>query len=248
MNRIIPIALLLASLVFTASADFRRLLLAGRVSASCATTDTTVPHDVLLEGWQTGAGENTWTNIGDSAKMNIIDTTAYTSGKPAGACDKAFVLTNGTDGVEAFKLWDNGSAIVTSSTALDVVFSLYVETSPGNNDAFIFLTANNNVSTTTASPVFDAALYNNAGTLQIGIGGTAATALYTNVTAGTWNTIKIHIDTTAANSYWQLNGGSTIGFTNANTSARYFRQGAVSALDANDTGTVIHDLLHIDTP
>ncbi len=222
--------------------------MAQNETAPCATANTTVPHDVLLEGWQTGAGENTWTNIGGTSKTAIIDTTAFTSGKPAGACDKAYAVTNLTDGVEQFNLWDNGSAIVTSSTALDVVTYFYVETAPGSGDAFVFLTANNNVSTVTASPVFDAVIWNNGGTLSLGVGASIATASYTNISSGTWNKLKVHVDTTAASSYWNLNDGSNIGFTNANTSARYFRVGAVSSLDANDTGTVFHDLIHIDTP
>jgi hypothetical protein len=250
MKRILLISLLLLAICLTTDAQSsrRRALMAQRASTACATSDTTEPHDTLLEGWQTGAGENTWTNIGDTAKMDIIDTSSLTTGKPAGACDKSFVVTNGTDGVEAFKLWDNGSAIVTSSTALDVVQWVYVHTAPGNNDVFVIATANNNVSTVTASPVFDMLLRNNAGTLEVGVGASAATAIYTNITVSTWTRVQVHVDTLAANSYFTVNSGDQLGFVNVNTSARYFRIGGVSSVDANDTGTYLFDLTCLNTP
>jgi hypothetical protein len=180
--------------------------------------------------------------------MNIIDTTAFSSCKPVGACDRAFVVTNGTDGVEAFKLLDLGSAIVTSSTALDVTQYIYVETAPGNGDVFVILTANNNVSTVITSPVFDVVLRNTGGTLELGVGASAVTAVYTNITVSTWTRLDIHVDTTATSSTWTVNSGNSMSFTNANTSARYFRTGGVSSVDGNDTGTYLFDLLHLNTP
>lgn len=213
-------------------------------ATGCLTTDTVLPHDILLEGWQSG-GENTWTNTGDTAKIDIIDSSAFATGKPAFLCNSALVCSNGTDGVEAFKLYDLGSTIDTSSTALDVTQWIYVHTAPGNNDLIRIWGMNNSVSSATSSEVCGLNLTNAAGVVWIGI---AATTTYTNIPTGEWVKVAVHLDPTAASSTFTVNDGDSQTFTRANNSVRYLRIGAPSSLDANDTGIMLFDGLHLNTP
>lgn len=243
--RIILLILLTALSASIAEAQLNwKPILNRRQTSSCATTDTSLPHDTLLEGWQAG-GENTWTNTGDTAKIDIIDSSAFTTGKPAFLCNSSLVCSNGTDGVEGFKLLDLGSTINTASTAINITQWIYIHTAPGNNDLIRVFTINNSVSSATSSEVAGINVTNAAGTVWIGL---SSSITYTNIPTGEWVKVAIHLDTTSSSSTFTVNDGDSQSFTNANTQFRYVRIGAPASLDANDTGIMLFDGLHIDAP
>jgi len=219
--------------------------------AECATTDTALAHDVLLEGWQGDGTENAWTEAGTPGMITMgADSSALTSGKPDGACDLAMSFDNVGFGTENWVRWDNGSAIDVDTIAIDVVFYIYVETRLDSGESFNIVSAN---PTTTFSSTLGASI-------ALGDNGTAATltargntvATAGTLTSGQWNLVKLHIDTatTGNASYLQINGGSTLGFNRSTggEDVQYFNFGAGSSLDAGDVCKFWIDVVAINTP
>jgi hypothetical protein len=219
----------------------------GVVSAVCATSDTTLPHDQLLEGWQNSGPENTWTSwVGtDVASFDQnFDTSALTTGKPVGACDRGLQVTvTGTAGEETI-YWNRGSAVTVSLQAVDVYFYINVTTSPdaGENISICNL---NSTATGSGSVMAYINVRNNAGSIEIQAEASTSSA-FTALSSG-WNKCKVHLDTTAASSYFQLNDGTQNTFTRLGTTFQYVHIGAEQhALNENITYVV--DLITVDFP
>lgn len=216
-------------------------------TVSCLSSDTTLPHDTLLEGFQTPGYENSWTEVGTTANINDqYDSSALSTGKPTGACDLALQLTAPTDGTETYFKWNNGSEIDLDTQAVDVVFYLYLDTAPDDGENFYLLLAQTAGSTTDVYIT----LRNNAGTIEIA-GSGASTSAYQSISTGQWLKVKLHMDTTTSGSlsYIQVDDGTKRMFNRMSSrDFQYLSLGTVLGLDVNDSAVMIFDLIAINTP
>ncbi len=220
-------------------------------SASCATADTTLDHDQLLEGYGAGGAENTWlswVNVDVATYDQNFDTSALTTGKPTGACNTGVQVTiNNTSGNESL-YWDRGSAVTLASQAVDFYAYLYVTTEMDASENFTIISLNA-TATGSGSVTVWVNLRSNAGAMEVSAeGGNSSTwgALVEN----SWNLIKVHMDTatTGNTSYIQVNGGSTLGFNRSGTEFRYVHIGAVQNHAVNEAATYVLDLITADFP
>ena len=218
--------------------------------SACASTDTALPYDHFLEGFQTtttGINDgNAWTVaavVGTGTVDPYYDTTALTTNKPAGACDRAWRLVLPTDGVETYQAWDRGSAFDITTTALTVVFYLYIETAPDSGEGYPIFRYGSS-STSVGSRVD---LTNSSGTLQLTAVGQTTSAAIT-VTAGQWEKVTMFISTDGATaaSTLAVNDGTPQTFQRGAADPRYLTLGAGSGLVSNESGTFLIDLIAID--
>ena len=217
----------------------------GQLGAGCATTDTTLPHDTLLEGFGTPGYEQAWTEVGTTANINdAADSSALAENKPDGACDTAWYLNVPTDGTETYAYWNYGSAIDTATVNIDTYFYLWIATGPDAGEDFAIAQIYEGVST---YQVLKLVLENSGGTLRIYVSSSANSATV-NLTTGVWQKIMIHLDTTAASSYLQVDDGAKKTFTRYNYDVQCVRIGAPNGLDANDNGSLYFDLVCVNTP
>ena len=220
--------------------------------AACATANTTNAWDELLEGFNDVDGkENTWADVGTTANITYgADSSALTTYKPTGACDKAWKLVVPTDGTETYSGWDRGSAIDIDTLAADIYLSLYVEVKPDANEYFNLLDYN-----VTSGVSEKGILLRSSAAAQLNVisaGASGSDAI--NISTGQWYVLKLHLATTAAESTLTVwSNGALIGsvdtFTrSAGIDLRYIKIGAPFQLDANDSGTIWVDLIAIHTP
>lgn len=215
---------------------------------SCATSDTALAHDTLLEGWGSGA-ENTWTawQNADSAAFNTsYDSSALTANKPTGACSTAIeVAVNNTAGEESL-YWNNGSAITLSTTPTDFIFYIYITSGMDASETFTIVNINTGATGTGSVSSF-VNLRNNAGTFEVQCeGGSSST--WEPLTASQWNKVTVHFDATAASSYINVNDGTNRTFTRLGTTWQYIHIGAPYGHAANEACTYVLDLFAVNTP
>lgn len=217
---------------------------------ACATSDTSLPHDELLEGFQTATTgyENTWAETGTTANITAAaDSTALTSGKPAGACNQAWKLVVPTDGTETYTQWNRGSSINPTTQAATFTFYVYIETPPDNGEVFYIFSLGSVTSPATA--VARISLRNTTGTITLTAVGSSSSADVT-VTTGAWHKVATYIDTSTTGnlSTLTIDGGAANGFNRNTTAMQYLSLGATSSLEANDSGTLWFDLVCLNTP
>lgn len=216
--------------------------------AACATTDTTLPHDVFLFGWESG-DSGTWTSwVGTDTVTydTAFDTSALTTGKPTGACDVgAQVAVSNTAGDESL-YWDNGSAVTIATTPTDFDFYIYVTTAMDSGENFTIVSINT-TATGSGSVTTWVNLRNNGGTLEVQAEGGSSSA-WIALTANSWNRITVSLKAVAASSTIAVNGGTPQTFTYLGTQWRYFHYGAVQNHAANEAATYVMDLVAINTP
>lgn len=211
------------------------------------TTDTSIPHDELLEGFQnpTTGYENTWseTKPGNSTITVPADSSALTSNKPSGANNRCLKFVIDNDGVETFVTWDRGSQILYNTNSLDVVFYFYGQHNDANQSFTIAQVRN---STTTS--LFSLNFTRDAGTgytLQcVGASSSNTVAISPN----TWVKVKIHLDTTAANCYMQIDDGTQETWTRGNNSYQKLLLGAITGHGTNEDAVLYFDLVCWNTP
>lgn len=218
---------------------------------ACATTDTDVPYDEFLEGFQT---DTTGTNDGNAWAAALVgttanidcwkDTTALSDNKQAGACDRAWYVSLPTDGTETFIRYDRGSSIDLDTQPIDVYFDVWIDTAPDAGESYVILMLRN---TEAGSAVARCYLKNNSGTLQMwGNGDTTSTAI--TVSASTWIPTRMHIATDGdANSYIAI-GSTTNTFERTVNDFRWISFGAPEGLDANDSGAFYLDRVCVNSP
>ena len=257
MKRTLILSALLLAVGFTATADRRRLMLARSVAvaAGCTTADTALAHDELLEGW-TGAGqENTWTSGGGEAGVTIDldgDSSALTTGKPAGACDEAAKFTVvSASGTETYRYWDRGSAIATNAD-LNVRLYVYVEAGPDTGETFQFFYGGAFTAPGSGGGRARLNFVNVSGQLKLSASGTVTTSTSGtngNIASNTWNKVEILLagtDPTA--STLVINDGTPLAFTSSLQLARYFAVGPGSSLETGDSATFWLDVIAVETP
>jgi len=225
----------------------------GGGGGACASNQTTNSWDELLEGFETastGYEASGWTEFGTTANIShAADSSALATGKPDGACSKAWKLVVPTDGTATGARWDRGSTIDLDTVQTDVWFSFYVETAPDSGEGFFIWEY-----TGLSSPEnFGLQLRNNGGTLQvITVAGGGSDAI--NILTDRWYVGKISFDVAAAadgTTFTLWSNGSVVGtdsFTrHSAVDLRYIYIGATSFLEAGDSGTVWFDLLQVKT-
>lgn len=214
----------------------------------CATSDTTLPHDTLLEGFGTPGYENAWTEVGTTANIDdAADSSALTDGKPDGACDTAFYLDVPTDGTETFSRYNHGSTIDLSGTELDFYMYLWVATRPDAGESFQIVKVSQYTGGSAIGSIFLSYSNESGGQLRLQGYGSGLSDVVV-ISEDTWVKVKMHLDTTAADSYIQVDDGDNKTFTRGNESPQYFFIGAVSSLEANDNAQLYFDLICVNTP
>jgi len=254
MKRILLISLLLLAVIFTVSADRRRLLGVRNVAGACATSDTTIPHDTLLEGFQvvTTGYENTWAAGGTGTSVTFdpyADTSAITSGKAAGQCDRAMKLTIvAADVLEQSVYYDHGT-IDADTVAVNYSCRIYVTVIPDGTEVVYPVAANNNVSpNNSGDAAFRIGITTNGANVMIRARGTTDSAIIP-VNINTWNLIEVHLDPTAASSTITVNGGTPESFTRTTAiDPRYVHIGSYGVQALGTSATLYIDSITANTP
>lgn len=226
---------------------------AGAAVASCATTDTTLGRDQFLEGFQTvttGVNDgNSWTytEVGTTANIDTYhDTTALTTGKPTGACDRGMRIVAPSDGTETYGQWNKGSEIDVDAGGLVVVFHIYVETALDDTESVYVGGAVNGAGNT----CFFVNMRNSGGNTQLQTSASTV-ASWTTVSTGTWVEVKVTLDAAAAAGGCSVTYNGASGGTFTRIAARdlqTLKLGCVSGLESGDTPTFAWDLVAIDVP
>jgi hypothetical protein len=218
-------------------------------AAECSTSDTPLDHDQLLEGWQNTGAENTWNSWVGTETVTFdanFDTSALTTGKDTGQCDRGVQVTVGTAAGDESLYWNRGSAVTIASNPTRFTFNIYVTTAPDAGENFTIAAIN---TTTTGSGSVNTwiNLRNNGGTLEVQAEGNSSSA-WNALTANSWNTIVIDLAATAANSTITVNGGTPATYTYLGTTWQYFHYGAVQNHALNENAVFVLDLLAVDFP
>lgn len=216
------------------------------VSAVCATTDTSLPHDTFLEGFQ-GTGYESGVTIFESGIPNEdADTTSLTSGKPSGACSEAAYYD--VSGAEVYTRWDLG-ANADLTGGMDFYCYLYIQAQPDNTEAIRIAVLGSTTSSSTAY-ICQLNIVGTTGNPSLSVIGSVNSSTV-SVAMNTWHKVKIHLDATASagGSHMEVNdNGSPVTFTRFNNNLRYIFAGGVTSVGATDNVQVYFDLLTLDIP
>lgn len=221
---------------------FRDVAFVGSVGkgppASCATTDTTLPHDILLEGFN---GTDYETNFVETGTVNPdANTSSMTTEKPTGACDEGFSVSVSDSVKYAEK--DFGELL---TLPVDVYFYFYFS---GIQDGELFsIAAFSSDVTPGAGSTTIVNMMRSGSTYQVRALGDSNSDWNTDLVAGQWNKIKLHIETGAGNGLLTVNDGTSVTFSAQNFSARYLAVGQVQA-GSGTAGTLYFDLVTVDAP
>lgn len=216
-----------------------QIIIGKKKSAAASCTNPT--GDELAEGFEGGSnacwGSGTAACIATWTSSIGSGMTLERTASPAGASEGTgcgysihFNLPN-SPSVATWARWDRGSTINLATTNTDITLYIYIDdwTIPAYGDVII-ASFGQHASDLSITPAY-IYLYNDE-SANIGIralGDSASTVQY--LTKDAWHTIKLHFDTTAANSYLQVDGGATTyTFTRSAsyTTARYMFYGGWS--------------------
>lgn len=212
-------------------------------SAACSVSDSANPHDTLAESFIGTGYQNSWTEPAGSPDEDY-DISALTSGKPAGTCNEG--LDCSYTGAARYSQWDNGSNIDIDTINLDVYLTIWVASTTSQ-------TSRTGSWGTSATPgtSFCGVLRltsDGAGNVTLLMEGTVNSAAI-SITESAWHTVKIHFDTTAANSYIQVDGGAQQTFTRpATVDFRYSHIGGTHGISVGENATFVVGKYEIDTP
>lgn len=228
----------------------RRIATPTSVSIGCSSSDTTVPHDTFLEGFQTATTgyENTWSEFGTTANITPAgDSSALTSGKPTGACNQAIKFVMPSDGTETYIRWNRGSLLDIDSVGLDLVFYIYVEdliATDLQQYNMVVLSSGDTIGTYATY----LALGRSGANTYLNANGADASA---NIifTRNAWHQVNLHLHSIAGGSYINVDGGSNQPFTRVvGVDFQYLWFGSVSGLAASENNTIWFDLICLNTP
>jgi hypothetical protein len=224
-------------------------ILGSGVSAApaCSTADSSIPHDVFIEGFQ-GTGYElaaTYTFTETGSPDEDYDSTSLSTGKPTGACNEAYNVD--TTGSEVYTILDLGAAnVLALSSDLDIYFSFYFTAS---TDMYVDILFVDKTQVYGGGKVATVGLYKSGSTLQIRPTGSTSGTL-TNITASAWHSCVLHLDSTAADSTLTCDGGSPIGFTRYTNSPDQVRGILFGGLgvSGSENLNIVFDLLAVDRP
>lgn len=233
------------------ASGFKQIKQAAAGGGSCATSDTVLAHDEMLFGWETGDDPTTWTgptNIFDIDAMTFdaaYNTSALTTGKPAGACDTGLRMTYVSAAGYDTMRFDRGS-IIAAGTAVDVRFYVYVQTILSGVSRANMCIAGQNVDPTGGISFTVEWRDDGGGTIEARGDGLTSSAWIT-VTPNSWNLFHVHVDATNTSSTFNVNAGTPQTFsTSATAGVRYLYFGASGGAGA--AGQLVVDLVAVNTP
>lgn len=189
----------------------------------------------------------TWTVTGDSATFHHT----LQAGAPAGSCTYGLLHDTSNENGERIS-WDNGSGIA-YATSTDVFFSLYINSNTITNYGNIAI-----VSLGPASNYLNATGYvdviNNNGQLVIRARAAASVSTNVNISTSTWYTCKLHLDGTAANSYFKVSevdtcdADSECTFTRSDNDKRYLVIGSLSGEGVSEAISFELGYIYVNNP
>lgn len=184
----------------------------------CSTPDD---GSLLNEGFLGIGYENTgWTEqVG--ANGTIDEDHTLTGTPPSGSCTEGLLTAIAVGATAATHIVrDMGTGI---TYPVDLYFEMRVNSQSFSSWGSVRIVGFQSSSGSWDSGALDLrAGDNGSGSFGINVNGSAVNAL----TTGAWHTIKIHLDSTPASSYMQIDGGSNIAFTRATDTPRYLFIGA----------------------
>lgn len=217
---------------------------------------TPAAGDELNEGFLGSGYENSWTEtIGATGVLNEDATLSGTP--PDGAqCTEGLLASVSTSGGYTHTRWSRGSALPRSA-AVDIYGYLRVNsaTLPAQYDNIGILNWDNNTTPSDSGASGFLRLSNESGAdLRISMGATT-TSTKVVLSTGTWYAVKIHLDGTAASSYFRIDAGTACDADGECTFTRYDTAdgqhlflGVVNGLDADEAVAVEWRRVWIDTP
>lgn len=224
--------------------------------AGCSTYDTTNTWNRFIEGFgmvSTGyESNNLWSLTGTAENVTPNgDSTALTTGKPAGACNQALKVVVPTDGTETYTATTNSLLIDLDTVQADLTLCLYVETGPDAGEGYSIVSYRGSATPSSSTGI---RLQNTGGQIEIFARG-AVNSSVINISAGQWYTVRLSFDTAQAaggSSMTVWANGSAVGSVTfqrqAGTDLNFLFVGAPYDLTANESGTVWFDLIGIKIP
>jgi len=222
-----------------------------RRSTACTTPAN---GDELSEGFEGGYEAAGWTEtVGTGG--TLTENYTLTGTAPAGSCLVGLysAAIAGASNM-TYATWDAGAPI-SRAGSLDITGSIRVNSStlPANDDALTVLHWSN-YSTSDAAGLAMVKLIDDNGTLMIkaqGAGNSAEVA----ITTGIWYSFVLHLDGTAASSYFQIDAGTTCDAASECTFARfdsadgqYLHTGPGYQLDTDEAAAIEWGGIWVNTP
>ena len=244
MKRIFLISLLILSLAGYAYSNV--VIGGGHLGSACTTPDNgdELDEGFLGAGYEDGAcgAAPCWAETiggGDTVdEDHTLTGTPPSSG--ANSCTEGLLVSTSEDNSHA--QWDRGSAIETTTSDVDLSVELYIDSAVVDNYANFKI-----IDFYDASSPGVLKIYNNNGTYQLYIDATVDSDNVT-IAEDTWYTIFIHYDTTAASSYWTLDGGAQKSFTRTDNDCRYIRLGGFGTPGSGESIVIEFGYVYANTP
>jgi hypothetical protein len=222
MRRVITFLCLILLLFCTAGESHARGALAcagGSGAAACSAP----AGSILRESFEGATPDNTWTAV----TLTPTYQSALATGMPTGACTNGVNLVLSTTGNRERIYWKRGSALDYATSSFDIEIHFYISSwtiADGYGIPFVSWASDNEGGTYAAKLV----LTRSGSTYSVAVSG-ASTSASVAIALETHYVAKIHIDATAASSYFQLTGGSSTTcdtaaectFTRGNVSGQY---------------------------
>ena len=249
MKKFLLAFLLIPVLCFAGNIQQYHMMLINQEQGSGGACSTPDNGDELDEGFL-GAGYES--SMSDDQGSPDEDHTLSGS-PPTGSCTEGIQFSC-TDGADASAQWDMGSAHDISAGDLDIYFSLYVDSaSMANYNNFVLLNWDNNTDEWNIGGVAVRFRYNDPN-FQIYADGTVDSS-YVTLSLDTWYEVKIHLDSTSADSYFQVTGGSSTTcdlttdctFTDFAVDSRYLRIGP-SSISGTDDAVIEVGYIYVNSP
>lgn len=231
--------------VKSAQAWMTPIMLGGgaEVGSACSTPSD---GDELNEGFIGVGYENSWSEtIGATGVVDEDHT--LTGSPPAGSCSEGLLTSVTTSGGATYSTWDRGSAITSSSNDVDVKaeFRINSYTLPNQFDQIRVLGWD--ADGTPGQGVGSSRIEWNGSSLAIHCQG-ASVSTEDTISTGTWYTLTIHLDATAASSYCQIDSGAQRTFTRNSEDGQYLIAGPSDLLDADEAVAIEWGRVWINTP
>lgn len=198
----------------------------------------------LNEGFVGTGYENSWTESGSTVDEDFT----LSGSPPANSCAEG--LNVNTSASDAYTYWDNGSAM-TRAVDMDFIVEIYVNSVTLDTDTYVTVLSWDDDTSFDDPGVGGLRIRNVSGTYKF-VGRGYTTTLSFDISTGTWLTVTMHLDATAASSYFQCAGCSDEtqkAFTRKDTvDGRYFGLGAPGSIDAGESLDIEYGRVYINVP
>lgn len=210
--------------------------------------ECTTPQDgdEINEGFLgTGFEESGWSET--EAANSTVDTDYTLTGTPLdGSCSEGLYVDKYITDSQSYAQWDNGSNF---TYPVDVYAELKVVswTLPGSYDLIGIIAVGPNTDPDSSETAKLTVHKKNDSNIYFRLLGDSDSS-YVQFTTDTWYTIMIHLDSTAASSYFTVDGGSQNSFTRETYSVRYISLGATNSTNTDETVEIEVGRVWVDTP